>query len=83
MATNETTNRPTKMRVCKKCKIEKPLSPTYYYRLGDGFEKVCKDCRNDRPNSYLPKSTEPAPEKKTRKRETGSVERKPRKTKKS
>ena len=38
------------MRTCTKCNVEKPLS--YYYRLGEGYEKVCKDCR-DRLNGII------------------------------
>jgi hypothetical protein len=53
----------TTIQKCTKCGVEKPLS--FYYRLGDGHERVCKDCRNDRPNSYLPE-TPPQPAKKVR-----------------
>ena len=51
------------MRTCPKCQIEKPLTPEHFYRIGEGFEKVCKDCRNDRPNSYLPGSIRSVPKK--------------------
>lgn len=50
----------TTFQTCTKCNISKPLA--FFYRLGTGHEKVCKDCRNDRPNSY-----KPAPETPTKK----------------
>jgi hypothetical protein len=58
----------TTMRECQKCHISKPLM--HFYRLGDDHEKTCKDCRNDRPNTYLP-ATPPQPAKKAR--ESGSI----------
>lgn len=52
-----TENEQTTMRECQKCHISKPLM--HFYRLGDDHEKTCKDCRNDRPNTYLPEKREP------------------------
>jgi hypothetical protein len=57
----------TTFQTCTKCNISKPLS--FYYRLGTVHEKVCKDCRNLRENTYTP---EPAsvevPKKRTAKK---------------